>query len=101
MKTKAEIQAKYLAEHDTLGTRKDAADKELFDQQHRQIWIDCDIELEARFVELAIKPTLSKAETLELSELEVLFPKPSPPPVDLVAKLDAALARIAELERRL
>lgn len=76
--TKDEIQAKYLALHNALGSRKDAEDKELFDQQHRQIWAACDIELKARKVELEAKETLSLKEQQELKELEVMLPTPIP-----------------------
>ncbi len=42
------INAKYLALHNALGTKKDAVDKDLFDQQHRQIWNDWETELKAK-----------------------------------------------------
>lgn len=52
-----DVKAKYLVSHNNLGKRKDATDKKLFDQQHRQIWSDCDAELKAKF---------SKSELLRL-----------------------------------
>lgn len=76
--TKDEIQAKYLALHDALGSREDTIDKDLFDQQHRQIWHDCDLELQARKAELEAKETLTPEEQQELSELEAMYPTPTP-----------------------
>ena len=74
-----EINAKYLVLHDALGTRKDAKDKELFDQEHRQVWHDCDLELQARKAELVSSGELAPEEMEELRVLESLFP-PEPPP---------------------
>lgn len=89
--TKQEIEQKYLVLHDALGTRKEAEDKELFDQQHRQIWADCDTELKARKAELEAKETLTLEEQKELAELEELFPtipEPTPPLSTHPARLD-------------
>ena len=74
MKTE-EIRQKYLALHDALGSRRDAKDKELFDQKHRQIWRECDVELQQRKTELEAMETLHNAEKEELAELEAMFPK--------------------------
>ena len=84
-----EINAKYLALHGALGSRKDAEDKELFDQKHRQVWQNCDIELKARKEELLSLEELSEAEQDELNQLEIMFP--SPPtikPRDLPKEID-------------
>ncbi|KKL64061.1 hypothetical protein LCGC14_2168800 [marine sediment metagenome] len=49
-------------------------DKEFFDQNHRQIWHNCDVELEARKVGLIAKTTLTKDEVIELRELKIELP---------------------------
>lgn len=98
MSTKNEIKAKYLALHDALGARKDAADKELFDQQHRQVWTDCDTELKARRAELAALASHSDVEKQELRELEDMFPTPVPSR-NLAAEIDELKAKVAQLER--
>ncbi|MBA7573639.1 hypothetical protein ES708_15437 [subsurface metagenome] len=72
----------YLAQHNALGSRKEAEDKELFDQQHRQVWIDCDTELKARKAELEAKETITLKESAELAELESMFPSPPLPDPD-------------------
>lgn len=69
-----QIQAKYLAHHDALGSRKDAINKELFDTQHAQIWANCDADLRARKAELKTRESLTDEERIELAELEVMFP---------------------------
>lgn len=76
MTTKSEIQATYLAQHDALGSREDAEDKGLFDQQHRQIWRDCDADLIDRKVQLEVMGTSTPEEQQELLELEHMFPTP-------------------------
>lgn len=73
MKTK-KILTKYIAQHDALGERKNAPDKEAFDIIHRQLWSACDNELKARKVELETKVSLSQAEVQELAELNIRFP---------------------------
>ena len=98
MATRDEIQAKYLALHNALGTRKDAKDKELFDRQHAEIWRNCDIELKARKAELEAKETLTEAEKAELAELEFLFPKPVSPARDLATEIDEIKAKIADYD---
>ncbi|KKK78083.1 hypothetical protein LCGC14_2847150 [marine sediment metagenome] len=67
--SREEILVRYLAQHNALSTRKDAPDKALFDQQHRQIWADCDAELKARYGELKGKTALTTEEQTELREL--------------------------------
>jgi len=69
----AEIKQKSLALHDALGSQKDAEDKDEFDRQHREIWANCDAELQARKSELKVKGTLSDDERLELGELQDEF----------------------------
>lgn len=69
-----EIRQKYLALHDALGSRKDAEDKDEFDRQHREIWNNCDEELQERKVELEAKDTLAADQQQELDELEDIFP---------------------------
>lgn len=76
--TKDEIQQFYLALHNALGSRKDAQDKELFDQQHSQVWRDCDVALADRKASLEEKETLTPQEQQELAELESIFPTPIP-----------------------
>lgn len=76
--TKDEIQAKYLALHNALGSREDAEDKDFFDQQHRQVWRDCDFELKTRKAGLEAQETLTAKEQKELTELENMFPTPIP-----------------------
>jgi hypothetical protein len=95
---KSEIEAKYLGLHDALGAREDAADKALFDQQHRQVWANCNTELGARKAELEKSVNLKPDEVQELRELEFMFPKPSPPARNLAAELDALTARVKKLE---
>lgn len=73
---KDKILAYWLALHDALGTLKDAEDKVLFNQQHRQIWADCDVELKARKITLEAMSSLTLKQQQELSELEMLFPTP-------------------------
>lgn len=68
-----EIRQKYLALHNALGSRKDAEDKDEFDRQHRQIWHDCDVELQQRKAELEAKGALTDEEKLELAEFEEMF----------------------------
>ena len=85
---KNEIQQKYLELHNALGSRKDAVNKVLFDQQHRQIWADCDVELKARKKELESMTSLFDEQRLELSELISIFPEPSPPPRNLASEID-------------
>lgn len=72
MNTK-EIKAKYLVQHNALGQQKDAPDKTLFDQQHHQIWADCDTELLARKAELLIKAVKTTDETKEVEALKREF----------------------------
>ena len=74
---KQEIQAKHLVLHDALGSRKEAVDKELFDQQHRKVWTDCDVELRVRKSELEAKSSLTSNEAKEVGELRMMFPAPS------------------------
>ena len=95
-----EIRKKYLDRHNALGTRKDAIDKELFDQQHRQVWQDCDVELEARKTELVAKTILNGTEELELRQLRIEFPDPSPPVRNLLAEIDVLKAKVAGLEAK-
>lgn len=73
MATKAEIQAKYLTQHDALGTWKDAGDKELFKQKHGEIWHNCDVELQERktYLETQINPI--PEEQQELRELQAMI----------------------------
>ena len=97
--TKKEIETKYLFLHDALGSRKDTDNKELFDQQHAEVWHNCDIELQARMDELKAKATKTKDEDAELAELIVVFPKPLLPVRDLIAELDALKVRIEKLEK--
>jgi len=99
MGTKTEIQTRYLEQHDALGTRKDADDKELFDQQHAQVWRDCDVELEQRKDKLKAKPVLAKDEQIELSELTMMFPEPSPPTRNLAAEIDELKIKVAKLKK--
>lgn len=93
-----EIKAKYLAQHDALGICRDAEGKELFDQQHRQVWYNCDAELQQRRAELDAKASLLKDEETELSELTMMFPEPIPPSRDLAKEIDELIKRIKELE---
>lgn len=82
--TKNEIHAYYLALHDALGSPEDALDKELFDQQHRQIWHDCDVALCERKSYLQLQETLTPEQLQELTELLSMFPPPAPtepPPI--------------------
>lgn len=72
--TKQQILAQYLALHDALGSREDASDKNLFDQQHAQIWLDCDIALQTRKAYLEAQEPLTPQEQQELAELKALFP---------------------------
>ena len=69
-----EIRQKYLALHAALGPQKDVEDKDEFDRQHREIWRNCDEELQERKAELEAKDTLTADEQQELSELEDIFP---------------------------
>ena len=66
-----EITQKYLTLHNALGSRKDAEDKEEFDRQHREIWRNCDEEIQERKVELEARDTLTADEQQELSELNM------------------------------
>lgn len=97
MSTKYEIEAKYLTIHKALGTRKDAVDKDLFDQQHQQVWRDCETELKVRKVGLQAKPTLLKDEQVELSELKMQFPDPRPAPRDLAAEIDDLKQKVKDI----
>lgn len=94
------IRAKYLELHNTLGSRKDAEDKELFDQQHAQIWANCDAELQTRKAELVAKTTLTKDEAVELKELKFQFPDPLPPFRDLAIEIENLRARVEKLENK-
>lgn len=94
MSAKDKINAKYLALHDALGSRRDAPDKELFDQQHRQVWADCDIELRARKVKLEAQTTLTPTEKQEFDELESIFPKPASSARNLADEIDELKALI-------
>lgn len=97
----SEIQAKYLALHNALGSRETAADKELFDQQHSQIWADCDQELMARKTELELKETLTADELFELSELKHMFPTVIQPEPIIFEPLNPTLGvehRLAHVE---
>lgn len=67
---KNKILAKYLTQHNALGTQKDAVDKAAFDVAHRKIWTDCDIELKARKVKLESQGIDSP----ELRELKMMSP---------------------------
>ena len=98
--TKIEILAKYLALHDALGSRKDTEDKEFFDQKHRQIWYDCDVELELRKAELLAKSKPTIEEQVELQDLQMMFPEPTPPRRDLAKELDELIAKVTELEKK-
>ena len=98
MSDKNEILKSYLTQHDALGTRKDATDKEQFDIDHRAVWAACDAELRTRKVELQEKPSPTQAEAAELAELTQQFPEPLPPPRDLAAEIDTLGARITALE---
>lgn len=71
MATKAAIEAKYLAQHNALGSPKDAADIEEFNKQHRKIWTKCGEELAKRKVKLQAQDTLTPEEQQELRELEI------------------------------
>ena len=66
---KDEILLKHLAQHTALGSRIDSDDKDKFDQEHRQIWTECDQELGERLAELDTKDTLTPKEQQELDEL--------------------------------
>ena len=99
-KIKDEIQAYWLAQHDALGSREDVEDKELFDQQHAEVWRNCDIELQQRKDELKAKTSLLKDEETELSELTKMFPEPSPPSRDLAQEIDELKAKVTELEKK-
>lgn len=76
MMTTDEIQAKYLAIHDALGSRQDAEDKELFDLLHQATWNDCDAELRTRKAQLEAIETLTTEEQSELTDLQFMFPTP-------------------------
>lgn len=69
-----EIRQKYLARHNALGSCKDAEDKDEFDRVHREIWHECDVELQERKAELEAKGTLTDDEESELGELQEVFP---------------------------
>ena len=98
MATKNEIKAEYLALHNALGTREDAIDKDLFDQQHAQIWANCDIDLKARKAELKAKATLTIDESVELRELQALFPLAPPPPLSFETYTHGLPDRVARIE---
>ena len=100
MMIKSEIQVKYLAQHDALGSRKDAIDKELFDQQHAQVWADCNAELKARKDALKAKASLSSKEKAELSELTMMFPEPTPPVRDLAKEIDELTEKVKKLVKK-
>ena len=78
-KTKNEIQTYWLAQHDALGKQKDAEDEDLFIQQHRGVWRNCRLELQARKADLVAEATLTPEEQKELAELEYMFPSPPEP----------------------
>ena len=65
-----EILDKHLARHAALGSRKDAPDKDEFDQEHKQIWHECDVELGERLTELEAQDHLSPELEQELAELQ-------------------------------
>jgi len=65
-----EILDKHLARHATLGFRKDAQDKDEFDQEHRQIWNECDQELRERLTELQAEEHLTPELEQELTDLQ-------------------------------
>lgn len=97
-----EIKQKYLALHNALGSQKDAEDKELFDQQHRQVWADCDTELKARKAELEAMASLTPEQERELAELEAMFPTPVEvtPPRDLAAEINEIKANITAIKTK-
>ena len=97
--TKREIEDKYMLLHNALGRQKDAPDRELFDQKHRKIWADCNIELKQRKDELLNKPELSPEEKAELSELEDMFPR-AVPRRNLEKEIDDLKEKIKELENK-
>lgn len=72
MPTEDKINAKYLALHNALGTRKDALDAEAFDIAHGKIWADCDVELKTRKEKLKAKSSRTDDENKELSTLKSL-----------------------------
>ena len=80
------IRKKYLDQHNALGNPKEYT--ALQRQQHDQTWIDCDVELKTRKVELVAKVTPTEDELVELRELKLAFPDPTPPPRDLAAEID-------------
>lgn len=93
--------AKYLALHNALGSRKDADDKELFDQQHGKVWHDYDIEFQERKAKLLTKPNPTANELVELAKLESMYPTPSPEPTrDLAAEIDKIKAKVGALEQQ-
>ena len=98
--TKTEIEQSYLALHDALGTQKDAPDKDLFDQQHRQVWADCDVELKQRKAELEDMELLDDEERGELDELTTIYPPPPPPGRDLGAEIDTLKIEIGRLREK-
>ena len=101
MATVNEIKTKYLALHNVLGSRREAIDKELFDQQHGGIWHNCDVELQGRKAELGAKGILTLDEQKELAELESMFPTPREPGRNLATEFDDLKAKIGELERKI
>ena len=96
--TKDEIQQYYLAQHDALGSREEAEDKELFNQQHRQVWADCDTKLEARKLDLESQTLLTDADKVELKELGRMSPAPSSPARDLAKEIDELKVEIKGLK---
>lgn len=68
-----EIVQKYLANHDALGSQKDAENKDKFDKQHRKIWARCDEELLKRRVKLEAKKRLTPEEQPELEDLRYML----------------------------
>lgn len=66
-----DILKKYQDQHSALGRQRDAVDREAFDTAHRQIWANCETELEDRRVELTAKPELVGTEREELARLNM------------------------------
>lgn len=75
MATMSEILEKHRALHKDLGRRKDAPDKEEFDEKHRKLWADCDNALIARRTELLAKGELTVEESKEAGELKEILRK--------------------------
>ena len=97
---KEEIQAKYQKLHDELGIERNTVDKAAWRQAHAKVWADCESELKVRLVELDSKSNKNNVEIKELNDLQVMFPKPIPPPRDLAKEIDELKAEIAVLKSK-